>query len=1144
MGSYGSEPEQESIMMEDTDTEEPENKVNSLVTEVFSWSLSDVLNRNLYNGKVSEIPKTFSSVSDYINSFKYPLFEETHEDLRSKILGVNRSPTLEISRVEPAKGFVTDKHLLYTVSYERGQGSYEPVVGDLIALTDVRPKCVDDLQRPNMSYLVAIVDHMKVKSSSCKLRILSSKPITGNDGRHLIVYLTNLTANDRISQSLDTPVGMKKKMFETLLRVDSSVEESCVECSLDETRDLLSLNMKEVLKSFQLDSSQEAVVLSCVALRDCDHKNTIKLIWGPPGTGKTKTISSLLFMLLRMECRTLTCAPTNIAVLGITKRVMRLVRDSLVHDTYGLGDIVLFGNTERMKIDECEDLYDIFLNLRVKILADCLAPLTGWKGYSEQMICLLEDPEEQYMLYLNGDNLYTEKEESSDSHMKKASKRKNRKTITVSTWKAKKKRRNNKETNEYEIKQSSKQESDKKNCKHDELVTFEEFVTNGFKFLGDHLISCIKSLYTHMPTSFISVEVAKEMVELVGSLECISKSLKQIVASKAGLKEAFRFPCSKLRYLQETLQFPDFKEDHRQIRRFCLRHACLILCTASSSVNVDTQVSNPLKFLVIDEAAQLKECESVIPLQLYGLRHVILVGDERQLPAMVQSKICEEAEFGRSLFERLALLGHKKHLLNVQYRMHPSISRFPNREFYNKSILDGVNVKSNTYEKRFLDGNMYGSYSFINVTAAKEEFDRSHSMRNVMEVAVVGEIVASLFKQAVSRKQKVSVGCISPYKAQVNALQEEIGTKYIGYERYFTVNVRSVDGFQGSEEDVIIISTVRCNSKGSVGFLANHQRTNVALTRARHCLWILGNESTLVNSGTIWKHLVVDAKNRGCFYNAGEDKNVVQAARNALAELGQLDSLFSTDSLLFKEAKWQVKFSDIFMKTIARLTDHEIFNEVVSLLVKLSNGWREPEKGGNSLVNTEGSCTLIEEYKVTKDLYLIWAVDTVAQDAVCSQVLMVWGVLSATKFEELSKMLMEKVYGNYTINMMNRCKERHTEGNLMLPITWSMNSDTDQCCKTRPSTWLVLGDRPLTLASHCKSASISLHQLDQHNQRLGRLVQRLGRLSQGIGHLSQRIDQLSQLLDQLLSQLSQGSPTGMVIQDLMEGEAGGKESLL
>ncbi|MFS7943417.1 putative DNA helicase [Helianthus anomalus] len=498
-----------------------------------------------------------------------------------------------------------------------------------------------------------------------------------------------------------------------------------------------------------------------------------------------------------------------------------------------------------MKIDECEGLSDIFLNSRVQIHAACLAPLSGWKGSSEWMIRFLEDPEEQYRLYLkekvitdegddekddsgiddddDDDNFQTEKEKSSDSHMNRALKAKNWKTTIVSTLKDEKKGRNYKVTNEDETKQSSKQETDKKNCKHGELLTFEEFVTNGFDFLGNHLISCMEGLYTHMPTAFISVEVAKEMVALIGSLKCISKSLKQRVGSKAVLKEAFRFPCSKLRYLQETLQFPDFKEDH-QIRRFCLLHACLMLCTASSSINVDTQVSNPLKFLVVDEAAQLKECESIIPLQLNGLRHVILVGDERQLPAMVQSK----------------------------------------------------------------------------------EFDQSHSMKNVMEVALVGKVVASLFKQAVARKQMVSVGCISPYKAQVNALQEKIGTKYTGYERYFTVNVRSVDGFQGSEEDVIIISTVRCNSKGSVGFLSNHQRTNVALTRARYCLWILGNESTLVNSGTIWKHLVVDAKIRGCFYNASEDRNLVQAARSALVELGQLDRLFNTDSLLSNEAKWQV----------------------------------------------------------------------------------------------------------------------------------------------------------------------------------------------------------------------------------------------
>nr|GFC84213.1 probable helicase MAGATAMA 3 [Tanacetum cinerariifolium] len=121
-----------------------------------------------------------------------------------------------------------------------------------------------------------------------------------------------------------------------------------------------------------------------------------------------------------------------------------------------------------------------------------------------------------------------------------------------------------------------------------------------------------------------------------------------------------------------------------------------------------------VELLVIDEAAQLKECESVMPLQLSGLRDVVLIGDEKQLPAMVQSRICMKAEFGRSLFERLVLLKYTTHLLNVQYRMHPMISLFPNKEFYNKKILDGPNMKERSFKKQFLKGKMFGTYNLVN----------------------------------------------------------------------------------------------------------------------------------------------------------------------------------------------------------------------------------------------------------------------------------------------------------------------------------------------------------------------------------------------------------------------------------------------
>ncbi|KAL7614112.1 hypothetical protein Lser_V15G07023 [Lactuca serriola] len=1077
-------------MATDTDKKKSENKGEKLIHEVFSWSLDDVLNKNFYKSKVAEIPKTFPTVSDYTKSFVYPLYEETHADLLSKMLGVNRSPTAEVTKIKKSKDFRLPKALLYTIVLKRRQGFYSPEVGDLIALTDVKPKSVDDLKRPNKPYLIALVQSMKANKSNYQLFVLSSKPIIPEvvemdirkdvtsysrmNVNHFVVYLTNLTTNIRISQALHAELeGERKKIIEKVLRADSSsVEESHLEFSVDTTEDLTLLKIKKFLKSFQLDRSQEAAVLSCIAARKHRDQNTIKLIWGPPGTGKTKTIGCLLFMLLRMKCRTLTCAPTNIAVVGVTKRVLSFVKDSLPYGTYGLGDIVLFGNGERMKIDDFKDLSEIFLEFRVKILADCLAPRSGWIGSSEWMIRFLEDPEQQYRMYLrekvqcdekesdssdtdekahseedkdeDEDEEYLipdQKEKSEDSLLKNALKKNNWKTLIVSTLKGNKKLSNSETTHEDVNEGPSKQKSDKKNFQEN-ILTFEHFVTNGFTFLGNHIIYCLESLYTHMPTSIISLEEAKQMVELVSSLQSLGDSLKQTIAGNLDLKEALNglddsrkesisnlHACriaslQILKCLQNTLCFPDLKDEF-ETRRFCMANSCLIFCTASSSINLHTEGMSPLEFLVIDEAAQLKECESLIPMQLVGARHAILVGDERQLPAMVQSKISEEAEFGRSLFERLVSLGHKKHLLNVQYRMHPSISQFPNKKFYAKQILDGMNVKRITYGKSFLQGSIYGSYSFINVTSAKEEFDKSHSMKNLMEVAIISEIISSLYKESVARKRRVSVGCISPYKAQVNAILEKLGNKYMDSEDYFSVNVRSVDGFQGSEEDVIIISTVRCNGRGSVGFLSNHQRTNVALTRARYCLWILGNGSTLLNSGSIWRDLIVDAKDRGCFHNVSEDKNLAQAAMGALIELRQLDSLFNMDSFLFNDTKWQVKFNDTFLETIASFGDTKICKEVVTILLKLSSGWR---KDGNNKVNLEGTSMLLEVYEVTQNLCLIWAVDIVVQNSLCIQVIKIWDVLPATKNEQLAKILVEKVYGNYTVNMMNRCKEKRVEG--------------------------------------------------------------------------------------------------------------------
>jgi superfamily I DNA and/or RNA helicase len=96
------------------------------------------------------------------------------------------------------------------------------------------------------------------------------------------------------------------------------------------------------------------------------------------------------------------------------------------------------------------------------------------------------------------------------------------------------------------------------------------------------------------------------------------------------------------------------------------------------------------------------------------------------------------------MFERLVTSGYKRHMLNVQYRMHPSISLFPCKEFYDGKISDAIIVRKEKYNKHFLQGKMYASYSFINIAKGKEQFGCGNSLKNMVEVAVISKILESL----------------------------------------------------------------------------------------------------------------------------------------------------------------------------------------------------------------------------------------------------------------------------------------------------------------------------------------------------------------------------------------------------------------
>lgn len=190
----------------------------------------------LYCFQVEEIPKTFSSTSHYMNSFIYPLMEETRADLLSKMTTLYRAPTREIFDVKLAKGHKPPKDLYYTVQLKKAienesrEGGYDPEAGDLIALTDTRPKYVDDLNTPKRPYLVALVRGRKDEDSN-EIVILSSNPIVfkkedkemKRGTQFFAVHLTNLTTNIRIWTALNSEEGANMKLIKKVLQPNSAV---------------------------------------------------------------------------------------------------------------------------------------------------------------------------------------------------------------------------------------------------------------------------------------------------------------------------------------------------------------------------------------------------------------------------------------------------------------------------------------------------------------------------------------------------------------------------------------------------------------------------------------------------------------------------------------------------------------------------------------------------------------------------------------------------------------------------------------------------------------------------------------------------------------------------------------------------------
>ncbi|XP_028967713.1 regulator of nonsense transcripts 1 [Galendromus occidentalis] len=300
---------------------------------------------------------------------------------------------------------------------------------------------------------------------------------------------------------------------------------------------------------------------------------------------------------------------------------------------------------------------------------------------------------------------------------------------------------------------------------------------------------------------------------------------------------------------------------YRILKRLCERElleAADVICCTCVGAGDPRILRFKFHSILIDECMQATEPECMVPVVL-GAKQLILVGDHCQLGPVVMCKGAARAGLSQSLFERLVVLGIRPLRLEVQYRMHPSLSEFPSNFFYEGSLQNGVYA-----EERRLKGVDFpfpqpDKPMFFYCCNGQEEIAASGtSYLNRTEAALVEKIVTRFLKSSVKPEQ---IGVITPYEGQRAFLVQYM--QYSGSlhsKLYQDIEVASVDAFQGREKDLIIMSCVRSNEHQGIGFLNDPRRLNVALTRARYGIIIVGNPKVL-SKQPLWNHLLAFYKN-------------------------------------------------------------------------------------------------------------------------------------------------------------------------------------------------------------------------------------------------------------------------------------------
>uniref|UniRef100_A0A6J0UAY3 5'-3' DNA helicase ZGRF1 isoform X1 n=1 Tax=Pogona vitticeps TaxID=103695 RepID=A0A6J0UAY3_9SAUR len=388
-------------------------------------------------------------------------------------------------------------------------------------------------------------------------------------------------------------------------------------------------------------------------------------------------------------------------------------------------------------------------------------------------------------------------------------------------------------------------------------VPWKVLISSSTNVAVDRVLLCLLDLGFE---EFIRVGSIRKIAKsiLPHSLHAGSGSENEQVKELLALMKEDLTPAEKV-YVRKTIEHHKLGTNKALLQQVRVVGATCAACPFPCMKNLKFPI------VILDECSQMTEPASLLPIARFGCEKLILVGDSKQLPPTIQgSESTHSHGLEQTLFDRLGLMGHEPILLRTQYRCHPAISAIASDLFYEGKLLNGISEMDRTPLMEWLP-----TLCFYNVNGL-EQMERDNSFHNMAEASFSVKLIEALIA---SGAEGSMIGVITLYKSQMSKICNLLGAINSDTFQIKAVQVSTVDAFQGAEKEIIILSCVRTKQ---VGFIDSEKRMNVALTRGKRHLLIVGNLNCL-RKNKLW----------GCVIQHCSER------KNGLQHVGECEQLLS-----------------------------------------------------------------------------------------------------------------------------------------------------------------------------------------------------------------------------------------------------------